>query len=112
MVTYDEGRTNAACCGRPAGGGHVMTVVASPLGSRGFTSTVPHDHYSLLRTIEDAWELGHLGHADDPSTESLAEFFAPAATPSPDYSPAPGWGAGRAGEQEPEGLAGMVRAEV
>src|SRR5438067_2054700 len=34
VVTYDEGRTNAACCGRPAGGGHVMTVVASPLGSR------------------------------------------------------------------------------
>src|SRR5437588_9569123 len=31
---------------------------------------------------------------------------------SPDYSPAPGGGAGDAGEQQPEGLAWMMRAEV
>lgn len=79
VVTYDEGRTNAACCGRARGGGRIMTVVASPLGRRGFVSAVPHDQYSLLRTIEEAWGLGYLGRAGDPSTTSLAEFFDQAA---------------------------------
>ena len=58
-----------------------MTVLASPLGRRGFTSDIPHDHYSLLRTIEDAWGLGYLGHAADPSTNNLAEFFTAPGSP-------------------------------
>jgi len=81
VVTYDEGDSDAGCCGRSKGGGHVMTVLASPLGRRGFTSDIPHDHYSLLRTIEDAWDLGYLGHAADPSNANLAEFFAPPRSP-------------------------------
>jgi hypothetical protein len=75
VLTYDEGQTNAACCGRAKGGGRIITVVASPLGRRGFVSDVPHDHYSLLRTIEDAWGLGYLGHAGDDATLNLSEFF-------------------------------------
>jgi hypothetical protein len=75
VVTYDEGNSKAACCGRLEGGGRIMTVVASPFGHRGFVSTTPYDHYSLLRTIEDAWGLEYLGHAADPSTSNLAEFF-------------------------------------
>ena len=75
VVTYDEGRTSLGCCGRAKGGGRIMTVVASPLGKPGFVSEVPHNLYGLLRTIEDAWGLDALGHAADPGTLSLAEFF-------------------------------------
>jgi hypothetical protein len=45
---------------------------------RGFVSHVPYNHYSLLTTIEDNWNLGHLGHAGDtaggvlPMTDILA----------------------------------------
>ena len=41
--------------------------------SPGFTSCVRHDHYSLLRTIEDAWGLACLGQAC--SATNMAEFF-------------------------------------
>lgn len=75
ILTYDEGDSDDGCCGRPRGGGRIVTVIASPLAKRGFESDVPHDHYGLLRTIEDAWGLDHLGHAADPSTSNLAEFF-------------------------------------
>jgi acid phosphatase len=77
VVTFDEGQTTLGCCGRNVGGGRVMTVLASPLVRPGFKSTVAYNHYSLLRTIEDAWGLDRLGHAADPPTRNLAEFFAP-----------------------------------
>jgi len=75
VVTYDEGDSDDGCCGQRRGGGNIMTVVASPLGKRGFVSDVPHSHYSLLRTIEDAWGLEHLAHAADDAVTSLTEFF-------------------------------------
>jgi hypothetical protein len=76
ILTYDEGDSDDGCCGRQHGGGRIVTLLASPLVKRGFTSDVPHDHYGLLRTIEDAWGFDHLGHAADPSTTPLDEFFA------------------------------------
>jgi hypothetical protein len=57
FITFDEGDSNAG------GGGHVATVVVSPLVKPGFQSAAKYDHYSLLRTIEDAWVLGCLGQA-------------------------------------------------
>jgi hypothetical protein len=39
--------------------------VVSASGPRGFTDHTPSNHYSLLTTIEDTWQLGHLGHAGD-----------------------------------------------
>jgi hypothetical protein len=81
VVTYDEGDSDDGCCGQRRGGGNIMTVVASPLGKRGFVSDAPHSHYSLLRTIEDGWGLEHLGHADDPAVTNLAELFDQAGTP-------------------------------
>jgi hypothetical protein len=81
VVTYDEGDSDDGCCGQRRGGGNIMTVVASPLGKRGFVSDVPHNHYGLLRTIEEAWGLEHLGHAADDSVTSLAEFFSPPGAP-------------------------------
>jgi hypothetical protein len=81
VVTYDEGDSDDGCCGQRQGGGNIITVVASPLGKRGFVSDVPHNHYGLLRTIEDAWGLEHLGHADDDSVTSLSEFFSSPGAP-------------------------------
>jgi hypothetical protein len=67
LLTWDEGSTNAG------GGGRVATIVISPLARTGFTSAVAHDHYSLLRTIEDAWGLPCLAQAC--AANDLREFF-------------------------------------
>jgi acid phosphatase len=67
FITTDEGTTNAN------GGGQVATIVVSPLAKNGFSSAVRHDHYSLLRTIEDSWGLPCLGQAC--SATDMAEFF-------------------------------------
>lgn len=75
VLTYDEGSSDASCCGRKRGGGKIMTVLASPYSRSAFSSTTPYDHYSLLRTIEDAWGLGPVGHAGDSLTRNLGEFF-------------------------------------
>jgi phosphatidylinositol-3-phosphatase len=67
FITTDEGTSDTG------GGGRVATVVVSPLVGAGFTSAAPYDHYSLLRTIEDAWNLGCLGQAC--SANNMAGFF-------------------------------------
>ncbi len=54
FLTWDEGSTGAG------GGGRVATVVIGPGVPAGFTSSTSYDHYSLLRTIENAWGLGCL----------------------------------------------------
>jgi len=33
--------------------------------TRHFVDHTPYHHYSLLTTIEDNWNLGHIGHAGD-----------------------------------------------
>ena len=74
VVTFDEGsgRTREGCCGvtpgAPSnfGGGHIPTLVITNHGPRGVRDDTPYSHYSLLRTIEDAFGIGeHLRHADD-----------------------------------------------
>ena len=68
LITWDEGSTSQG------GGGHVATVVVSPLlRSAGTQSAVPHDHYSLLRTIEAGLGLPCLRLAC--GANDLAEFF-------------------------------------
>lgn len=47
------------------GGGLVPAIVIDPSGPHHFTSTTPYNHYSLLRTIEDAWNLPELGFTSD-----------------------------------------------
>jgi hypothetical protein len=75
FITFDEGVTNAGCC-QYATGGKVSTLVISPLVKQGFVSHVPYDHYSLLRTIEEAWGLPLLKNAACDCTKPMSDFFA------------------------------------
>lgn len=82
FITFDEGRGSGGCCSYAAGG-LIDTLVVSPLVQPGFTSDVPYDHYSLLRTIEEAWGLPLLGKAGCDCTTPMADFFAPTPPASP-----------------------------
>jgi hypothetical protein len=90
IVTFDssDGTTPpidyAACCGekplssdpippgyRGPGGGKVGAVLLSPFIRPGTVSSAPYNHYALLRTTEDIFDLGHLGYAAQPGLRSL-----------------------------------------
>jgi len=47
----------------PSGGGQVGALLLSPFVKAGTTNQEPYNHFSLLRTIEDLFGLGHLGYA-------------------------------------------------
>ncbi|MBI3761853.1 MAG: hypothetical protein HY260_08345 [Chloroflexi bacterium] len=74
FITFDEGDSTDGCC-KHASGGKVDLLVISPLVRRGFTSDTAYDHYSLLRTIEEAWGLPLLGKADCDCTAPMTDFF-------------------------------------
>jgi phospholipase C len=87
VITWDEdGKADRipgapqSCCVVDAhnpGGGHIPTIVITNHGPRGVADATPYDHYSLLRTIEDAFRLdGHLRHAGDPSVQPMTPLFA------------------------------------
>jgi phosphatidylinositol-3-phosphatase len=66
VVTWDEGTTTASCCGlSKSAGGRVATLLISPQVRNGFQDTTPYTIYSMLKTIETAWNLPLLGHAAD-----------------------------------------------
>lgn len=74
VITFDEGARGAqgGCCGvtpgQPSnfGSGHIPTVVITNHGPRGLRDATPYSHYSLLRTVEDAFGISeHLRHAND-----------------------------------------------
>jgi phospholipase C len=70
VITFDEGAAGerTGCCIGPPnlGGGHIPTIVITNHGPRGLTDATPYNHYSLLRTIEDAFGIAsHLRHAAD-----------------------------------------------
>jgi len=69
VLTFDEGQGKHSCCGLPASaGGRVATVLVSPQARTGFQDSIPYSHYSLLKTISQAWGLPYLGHAADAET--------------------------------------------
>lgn len=74
VITFDEGsgKTREGCCAVTPdaasnfGGGHIPTIVITNHGPRGVRDDAAYNHYSLLRTIEDAFGVSeHLGHAAD-----------------------------------------------
>jgi hypothetical protein len=80
FVTWDESNaSNAGCCGAggPAGGGggRVLLLVAARGLPPGLRVSVPYNHYSLLRTVEQAWGLPLLGQTARPGVQPLSAFW-------------------------------------
>ncbi|MCW2909819.1 MAG: phosphoesterase, partial [Actinomycetia bacterium] len=58
------------------GGGLVPAIVIDPSGPRHFVSSTAYNHYSLLRTVEDAWHLPELGFTSDHAqVRTMNEFL-------------------------------------
>ena len=69
ILTWDEGQGNHSCCGLPElAGGRIATVLISPQVKPNFQDATPYSHYSILKTISEAWGLPKLGHAADVET--------------------------------------------
>jgi len=69
FVVFDEGSTARF------GGGHVVCIAAGPGARRDGSSSIRYSHYSLLRTVEDVFGLGHLGHAGDSSVQPMSAML-------------------------------------
>ena len=91
VITWDEDNNPAVkvgtqgCCGfdptSPAnfGGGHIVTVVITNHGPRGVVDATPYNHYSLLRTTEDAFGIHdylNFAGATDQGVKPLTPLFA------------------------------------
>ena len=68
FVVWDENdfSNSFGCCG-DAGGGHIPMIVVTKNGMPVKRAT-PTNHYSLLATIEDGFDLPRLGHAQTAET--------------------------------------------
>jgi hypothetical protein len=75
ILTWDEGTSDAGCCGA-ARGGHVATIVVGPDVRRGVRDPQPLDSYGVLATVERALGLAQLGGSRDPRAGSLDGLFA------------------------------------
>ena len=73
FIIWDENdfSTNLGCCGQP-GGGHVPTIVVTK-HSKQVRSSVAMNHYSLLATIEDGFDLPRLANAK--TAETMFSLF-------------------------------------
>ena len=67
FITFDEADSKSPDRNR------VLTVVVTPRMTPGFSSAVPYTHYSLLRTIQQAWDLGCLDESCE--ANDMIEFF-------------------------------------
>lgn len=85
VITFDESdgagaEGSSACCNEQAlpgarfqpglsgpGGGRIGAIVLSKFVKPGTVSTVPYNHYALLRTVEAIFRLPYLGYAADAS---------------------------------------------
>lgn len=78
FLTFDESNHSdgTGCCVY-AMGGHILTLVISPLAKPAYQSQVAYDHYSLLRTIEAGWRLPLLSSAGCDCSLPMADFFHP-----------------------------------
>jgi hypothetical protein len=59
----------------PFGGGKVPAIVITRNGVGGLKDDAPYNHYSLLRTIEQVWNLGYLGYAGDSANVSSMSYL-------------------------------------
>ncbi|HEY9639971.1 MAG TPA: alkaline phosphatase family protein [Coleofasciculaceae cyanobacterium] len=91
VITWDEDdnpmnkTAPQGCCGfDPAsaanfGGGQIPTIVITNHGSQGIIDPTPYNHYSLLRTLEDAfgiYEYLNQANATDQGVKPMSALFA------------------------------------
>jgi hypothetical protein len=83
VITWDEddfsdvGQTGTGCCGADPGGGHVVTIVITNQSNQHITDGTAYNHYSLLKTMEEAFGLPLLAHAGDADVPNMAPLFNP-----------------------------------
>ena len=81
VITWDEddfsdsGQLGTGCCGADPGGGHVATIVITNKGIFPLTDGTAYNHYSLLRSFEDAFGLPPLAHAGDSVVSPMTPLF-------------------------------------
>ena len=101
VVTFDESDGegpdgSSACCGEQAlpgakyppglngpGGGRIGAVVLSPFVRPGTVSSVPYNHYALLRTIATLFGVPPSGYAAAPAARPFGPDVFSAAAPRP-----------------------------
>ncbi len=72
ILTWDEGQGDHSCCGlSESAGGRIATILISPQVKSAFQDDTPYSHYSILKTIAEAWGLPYLGHAADAETNLI-----------------------------------------
>jgi len=89
VITFDEDDKSTVgdqgCCGYEPnadsnfGGGRIPTVVITNHGPRGVVDPTPYNHYSLLRTLEDAFAIPQyleLAGATDRGVRPMKALFA------------------------------------
>ncbi len=64
-ITFDEGSSGVG------GGGHIFTLAVTPGMTAGYKTATAYNHYSMLRTVEQAWGLPYLGNATSASAMSF-----------------------------------------
>ena len=65
IITVDEA---------DSAGNEVLCIFAGPAAKRGYTSSTPYSHYSILSTIEDAWGLPSLT-ANDAAAAPMTDML-------------------------------------
>ncbi len=63
------------------GGGQVGAVLVSPFIKSGTVSKTPYNHYALLASIEDFFDLEYLGYAGQRASGSSERIYSPAEHP-------------------------------
>jgi len=100
IITFDESdgagaEGSSACCAEKAlpgarfqpgfsgpGGGRIGAIVLSKFVRPGTVSTVPYNHYSLLRTVEAIFGLPYLGYAAEQDLRTFGADVFSAAQPT------------------------------
>jgi hypothetical protein len=83
VITWDEddfsdqGQTGTGCCGFDPGGGHVVTIVITNKTKSPIVDGTAYNHYSLLRSMEDAFGLPCLARACDSAIRPMTPLFHP-----------------------------------
>ncbi len=62
IITFDESASDYTGDNQPTN--RIYTVFLGPMVRKGAISYVPTNHYNVLRTIEDNFDLGTLGEED------------------------------------------------